>query len=182
MNQNYIEKYYLKFQSLLFLQKDIIKKILTTAIAIKKISRGNKVIIFGNGGSSAIASHFTVDLIKNTKINCLNFSDAALITCFSNDYGYENWIAKALDVYAKKGDLVILISSSGVSKNILKAASASRKKGTELITLTGFKKSNKLSKLGKVNFWVNSKNYNHIENIHQLYLLSVCDMIAGKKF
>jgi D-sedoheptulose 7-phosphate isomerase len=105
-----------------------------------------------------------------------------LITCFSNDYGYENWIAKALDVYAKKGDLVILISSSGVSKNILKAASASRKKGTELITLTGFKKSNKLSKLGKVNFWVNSKNYNHIENIHQLYLLSVCDMIAGKKF
>ena len=140
------------------------------------------MIIFGNGGSSSIASHFTVDLIKNTKIQCLNFSDAALITCFANDYGYENWIAKALDIYGKKGDVVILISSSGMSKNILKAASTSKKKGIELITLTGFEKSNKLNKLGKINFWVNSKNYNHIENIHQLYLLTICDMIADKRF
>ena len=87
-----------------------VKKILRKT----KLSK-NKVIIFGNGGS-AIANHFSVDLTKTSKIRCVNFNESSLLTCFSNDYGYENWVMKTLEFHAKSGDTVILISSSGESK------------------------------------------------------------------
>ena len=71
------------------------------------LSHKNKVIIFGNGGSAATSSHFSVDLTKNAKINCINFNDADLITCFSNDYGFDNYVKQAINCYCKRGDLVI---------------------------------------------------------------------------
>ena len=75
-------------------------------------------MIFGNGGSAAIASHFSVDLTKNSKIRCVNFNESSLLTCFSNDYGYENWIKKVLEFYANPKDLIILISASKQSLEI----------------------------------------------------------------
>ena len=83
---------------------------------------GKKVILVGNGGSAAMASHVAVDFTKAAGIRAVNFNEADLITCFSNDYGYENWVARALESYADSGDLVILISSSGKSSNMLNAA------------------------------------------------------------
>uniref|UniRef100_UPI00094CEFF4 SIS domain-containing protein n=1 Tax=Pelagibacter ubique TaxID=198252 RepID=UPI00094CEFF4 len=147
---------------------------------LKKIKKGNKVIIIGNGGSSALASHVSVDLTKNAKVRAINFNESDLLTCFSNDYGYEKVFEKALDFYADKGDIVIIISSSGKSKNLINAAKFAKKKKLFLITLTGFSKNNPLSKLGNINLWVNSKAYNIIETIHQIYLLSVVDDIIGK--
>ena len=77
-----------------------INKLVKISDAIKAThSAGNKVLIFGNGGSSAIASHFSVDLTKNAGLRCVNFNEADLITCFSNDYGYERWVEKAIDFY-----------------------------------------------------------------------------------
>ena len=70
----------------------------------------------------AIASHFSVDLTKNAKVRCINFNEADLLTCFSNDYGYEKWIENAIKYYCDKGDMLILVSSSGESKNIVNAA------------------------------------------------------------
>ena len=97
----------------------------------------------------------------------MNFNEASLITCFSNDYGYEKWIEKSIEFYANNGDVVILISSSGKSKNMLNACKASiRKKISKIITLTGDKKNNPLSRLGDINLWVDSNIYNHIENTH----------------
>ena len=114
----------------------LIKKILLSTIKSKK-----KVLIFGNGGSAAISSHVSVDLTKNTKIKAINFNEADLITCFSNDYGYQNWVSKAIDFYADKNDVLILISSSGKSKNMLNACKAAkRKKIKNIITFTGNKK------------------------------------------
>ena len=72
-----------------------------------------KVILVGNGGSAAMASHVAVDFTKASGIRAVNFNEADLITCFANDYGYEHWVEKALEAYADQGDLVILISSSG---------------------------------------------------------------------
>ena len=103
-----------------------------------------------------------------------------MITCFSNDYGYENWVSKALDFYGDEGDLVILISSSGNSKNIINAAIKAAEKGIGIITFTGFSKDNSLKSLGNVNFWVDSKAYNVVENTHQIWLLTICDLIIGK--
>ena len=163
------------------------EKLINEIIDIKNIiirakKKNSRVLIFGNGGSAAIASHVSVDFTKNVKVKAINFNEADLITCFSNDYGYENWISKAIEFYANKGDVVILISSSGKSKNMLNACKASKKKKiSSVITLTGNKKNNPLSKLGDINLWVDSKIYNHIENTHQIWLLSICDLISLNK-
>ena len=85
---------------------------------------GSKVILAGNGGSASIASHCSVDLTKNAGIKAINYNEADLITCFANDYGYERWVEKAIDFYADSKDVLILISSSGKSKNMLNACKA----------------------------------------------------------
>ena len=79
-------------------------------------------MIFGNGGSAAIASHFSVDLTKNAGIRCTNYNESDLLTCFSNDFGYEEWVKKSIDFYADRGDSIILISSGGNSQNMVNAA------------------------------------------------------------
>ena len=143
--------------------------------------RGKKTIIVGNGGSAAIASHFSVDLTKNAGIRCVNFNESDLITCFANDYGYEDWVMKAVEFYGDDGDVFIGISSSGSSKNILNGCLAARKKKfSKIITLSGMNSENPLRKLGDINLWANSKAYNHIENIHQFWLLAIVDVIIGK--
>ena len=83
---------------------------------------------------------------------------------------------------ASSVDILILISSSGKSKNIINACKAKKKKKiSKIITLTGNNRNNPLSKLGDINLWVDSKIYNHIENTHQTWLLSVCDLIKLNK-
>ncbi len=177
----FIKSYYRRLRSLLDenehlnnLQK--VKKILKQVKSSRK-----KILIFGNGGSASIASHFSVDITKNAKIRCTNYNESDLITCFSNDYGYEKWVQKSIEFFSDPGDVVILISSSGKSLNMINAAKEARKKKLKkIITFTGHKKNNSLSKLGDINFWVNSKSYNHIENMHQIILLSIVDLIIGK--
>ena len=99
-----------------------------TKLILLTNKKNKKVIIFGNGGSAAIASHVSVDLTKNARIRCINFNEADLLTCFSNDYGYEKVFSKSLEFYADKGDLVIIVSASGRSKNLLEAAKICKKK------------------------------------------------------
>ena len=150
---------------------------------LKKVKKTKKkVIIFGNGGSAATSSHFSVDLTKNAKINCINFNDADLITCFSNDYGFENYVKQAINCYFEKGDLVIFISVSGESKNIINAAKYCLNNKINLITLTGKLKENTLKKLNKkgVNFHVSSFSYNTVEIIHSYILLTLVDIMVGK--
>ena len=123
-------------------------------------------------------SHVNVDLSKNTDIRPRVFHDPAMMTCFSNDYGYENAYKEALDRYIQSGDIVIAISSSGTSKNIIHACTHAKTMPlTALITLTGFNKHNPVSQLGDVNLWVDSHQYNHVENTHQFWLLLIVDML-----
>ena len=140
----------------------------------------NKIYIVGNGGSSSIASHVSVDFTKVAKINCSTFNNANLITCFANDYGYENWVIEAIKSYSSEQDLFILISSSGTSKNIVNAAQYCKKNNIDLITLSGFNPNNPLSQSGKINFHVASENYNFIEMTHHIILLSLVDIFVQK--
>tara|TARA_Y100000310_G_scaffold306228_1_gene347147 strand:+ start:564 stop:1124 length:561 start_codon:yes stop_codon:yes gene_type:complete len=140
---------------------------------------GGKIILAGNGGSAAIASHCSVDLTKNASIKAINFNEADLITCFANDYGYEQWISKALDFYSNDDDIVVLISSSGQSSNILTAAKKAKQKNLNLVTFSGFDSTNPLRKEGKINFWVDSRAYNIVEMTHQIWLLTIIDMLIG---
>ena len=140
----------------------------------------NKIYIVGNGGSSSIASHVSVDFTKVAKINCSTFNNANLITCFANDYKYENWVVEAIKAYSLEQDLFILISSSGTSKNIVNAAQYCKQKRINLITLSGFKKNNPLSQSGNINFHVESEEYNFIEMTHHIILLSIVDIFTKK--
>ena len=128
-----------------------------------------------------MASHTSVDFTKACKIRAVNFNEADLITCFSNDYGYENWVVKALKAYSKKADAVVIISSSGQSKNLLIAAKYCSKKKIKLVTFTGFKKNNPIRKLGNLNFWVNSSQYNMVEMTHHIWILMAVDYLTISK-
>lgn len=141
---------------------------------------GKKIIFIGNGGSAAMASHCAVDFTKNARIRCVNFNEADLITCFANDFGYERVFQKALEFYADDGDVVVLISSGGRSSNILNAADYCTTRGLFLITFTGFASDNPLAGKGRINVCLNSRAYNVIENTHQIWLLTVCDLLIGK--
>lgn len=179
MNDEWLKNYFNLYKSILF-NESVFKKIIQLKNELEfteKISK--KTMIMGNGGSAAMASHVSVDFSKNAKIRMVNFNEADLITCLSNDYGYENWMAKALEIYADEGDMVILISSSGRSPNVINAADRSKEKGHRLVTFTGFDEDNDLKSKGDINFWVDSKAYNIVEMVHHIWLLAVCDAVIG---
>ena len=142
---------------------------------------GKKIILVGNGGSAAMASHVAVDFTKAAGIRAINFNEADLLTCFANDYGYENWVAKALEFYAEPSDLVILISSSGKSPNILNGANQAKNLGLSVITLSGFSSDNPLRKLGDLNLWVDSFEYNIVEMTHHVWLVAIIDYLIETK-
>lgn len=140
---------------------------------------GGKLIFIGNGGSAAISSHLAVDFTKACKIRSINFNEADLVTCFSNDYGYQNWCKEALAAYADSTDIVVLISSSGNSENILNAARYCVDNNLKLITFSGFSAKNPLRSYGDLNFYVSSDLYNFVEMVHHTWLVAIVDLLAG---
>ena len=184
MSDNQFIKSYLEdFSKLVRPNSEITEKLIQAYNLLIEIQKtGKKVLIFGNGGSAAISSHFSVDMTKNARLRCINFNEADLITCLSNDYGFEHWAEQAINFYGDEGDLLIVISSSGASKNMINAVNAAKKgKFSSVITLSGFSKDNPLNQLGDVNLWVDSKAYNFVENIHQIWLLAIVDLVIGKR-
>ena len=176
------KKYFQNYQKIIKLSDNCFEQIDDICKILKKVKNFKKnIFIFGNGGSASIASHVSVDFIKIAKLKCINFNEANLITCFSNDYGYENWMKKSLEVHGKRDDLIIIVSSSGESQNVINLAKQAKKmKFNKIITLTGFSETNRLKGLGDINIWINSKQYNFVENTHQLILLSIADLLSKK--
>ena len=162
---------------------DLIKEqvINTSNVIINAIRNNNKVIFFGNGGSAADSQHMAGEFVCRFMFDRKSLpgialtTDSSVLTAISNDYGYENWVARALEFYADIGDLVILISSSGKSPNMVNGAHQAKKMGLTLITLTGFSSDNSLRKLGDLNLWVCSNKYNIVEMTHQVWLLAIID-------
>lgn len=179
---SFLVKYMTDFKSLVSTDKKLIENLVKFSEILKNCQlQGKKAIIVGNGGSAAIASHFSVDLTKNAGVRCINFNESDLITCFANDYGFDNWIAKAVEFYGDPEDVFIGISSSGKSLDIINGCNAARSKNiNKIITFSGFDERNPLNQQGDLNFWVDSKAYNFVENIHQIWLLAVVDLIIGK--
>lgn len=178
--KQWLKEYFERYRQAV-LEVDVNDKLIQLKEHFLKVHQaGKKVIFIGNGGSAAMASHCAVDITKNAGIRCVNFNEADLITCFSNDFGYEKCFQKALEFYADPGDVVILVSSSGRSRNILSAGEYARSKGLFTVTFTGFSLDNPLASLGQLNFCVPSRAYNIIEMTHQIWILAVCDLIIGK--
>lgn len=142
---------------------------------------GRKIMLIGNGGSAAIASHLAVDLWKNAGIRATAFNDASLLTCVGNDYGFGQIFEKPIGMFADQRDILIAISSSGKSSNILNGANAAGKKKCAVITLSGFEKDNPLRSMGDLNFYVPADEYGPVESAHHFICHCIYDIILKKK-
>lgn len=128
--------------------------------------RDRKLMFIGNGASAAIASHMATDFWKNAGVPAVAFNDSSLLTAIGNDLGYRHVFEKPIQFFGRPDDILIAISSSGQSENILRAVSAARELGIYIITLSGFKKDNPLRKMGHLNFYVPSLSYGLVEVAH----------------
>jgi D-sedoheptulose 7-phosphate isomerase len=140
---------------------------------------GDKLIFVGNGGSAAIASHMATDYSKNGGVRAMALNDSSMLTCLGNDLGYDRVFAKQVELYARKGDLVIAISSSGRSPNILNAVEAAIAAGCAVATLSGFTPDNPLRRKGEWNFFVASDRYGFVEIGHLTICHAVLDFLCG---
>lgn len=142
-----------------------------------------KIIFIGNGGSAAIASHQSVDYWKNGGMRAIAFNDTSLLTCIGNDYGYPYVFEKPIEMFADSGDVLIAISSSGKSENILRGTQMAKLKGCPTITMSGFKPDNPLRSLGEMNFYVPAPTgaYGFVEIAHLTLCHCMVDMIIDRK-
>ncbi|WP_276675838.1 SIS domain-containing protein [Selenomonas artemidis] len=136
-----------------------------------------QLFFVGNGGSAGIAVHMTADFLKNGRMRTIDLYAPATLTCLGNDYGYEYVFSKQLELLADPGDVLVAISSSGNSPNILRAAETMRVAGGKIITFTGFKEDNLLRAMGERNLYVPSMAYGIVESIHNQILQQVVDEI-----
>ncbi|MFH0902079.1 MAG: SIS domain-containing protein [Pseudomonadota bacterium] len=153
------------------------------AVRLLKATRTgrNTIFLVGNGGSSAVAEHIAIDLTKNAGLKALAVSGTPMLTTFSNDYGYENVFAKAIEIFAREGDILVAISSSGTSRNITNACRVAKEKGLKVITLSGFKANNPLRSMGHLNFWIDSEAFGFLETLHGLILHYINDSVIGSE-
>lgn len=140
----------------------------------------NQLFFIGNGGSSAIASHMTADFMKNGGMNTYSLYDNAVTTCMGNDYGYEYIFSRPLEFLVRENDLLVVISSSGNSRNIINAIEVAKAKKAEVITFTGFDPDNWAKQFGDINVYVPSSKYGMVESIHNLILQQIVDMIMER--
>ncbi len=150
-------------------------------LMMAQAAAGQKVIFIGNGGSAAISSHMAIDFWKNGGMKAVSFNDGPQLTCISNDYGYKHVFEKPIEMFTDSGDVLVAISSSGKSENILLGVQAARLKGCKIITLSGFAENNPLSSAGEINFYVPSKSYGHVEVLHHSICHCMIDTIMKGK-
>jgi len=140
-----------------------------------------KVMAIGNGGSAAIASHMQNDLCKTVGLRAMVFSEVPLLTALTNDHGYQCVFERLVELWADAGDLIIAISSSGQSQNIIRAVQAATAQGCRVITLSGFSADNPLRCLGDVNFYIPSLDYGYVESAHAVLTHFLTDCAAEYK-
>lgn len=136
---------------------------------------GGKIIFAGNGGSAAIASHMATDYSKNGGLRAWAMNDGSMLTCLANDFGYEHVFAKQIEFHGRSGDLLVAISSSGQSANILAAVKAARAIGCTVLTLSGFAADNPLRRLGDMNLYLSSSLYGYVEIGHLVLCHAILD-------
>src|SRR5215471_11657775 len=139
-----------------------------------------KAMLIGNGGSASIASHIQNDLCKAVGIRSLVFNEQPLLTALGNDDGYGSIFETPIQLWANQSDLLIAISSSGQSENILRGVRAASERGCKIVTLSGFKPDNPLRALGDFNFYVPSQSYGHVETTHATVLHFITDYASHK--
>lgn len=149
-------------------------------VFVRKRREGNTLYFIGNGGSAGIAMHMTADFLKNGSVRTHSMHDASTLTCLANDYGYEHVFSKQLESLAREGDLLIAVSSSGSSANIVQAIETAHEMGCEALTLSGFDETNTIRGLGDYNLFVPCHEYGIVESLHNMVLQRLVDELHEK--
>lgn len=139
---------------------------LSTDIALRDAQQ----FMVGNGASAAMANHMCLDWTKNAKVRTRSFANAPLLTAMGNDLGFEHAMSEPLSWYAHEGDLLVTISSSGSSPNIINAIKTARKLKMQVVTLSGLNPDNPSRSLGDLNVYVSAKTYGMVECAHQVIM------------
>jgi len=139
-----------------------------------------KAMVIGNGGSAAIASHLHNDLSKAVGVRAMVFNEQPLLTALANDDGYQTVFHTPMTLWADRDDLLIAVSSSGESGNILKAAELAVERGCKVLTFSGFKPGNRLRALGDVNIYVPSLEYGYVEMAHSVIAHCMTDLTIAR--
>jgi D-sedoheptulose 7-phosphate isomerase len=177
---DFLDPYFEQYRALLVTDevKETIHAFARLAVGIRQA--GRKMMFAGNGASASIAEHGAVDFTKQGRVRGVTFHDPNLITCFANDFGYDHWMAKAVEHYADPGDAVVLISTSGQSPSVVNAAHAARRMGLAVVSFTGRDPGNALRAASDLGFWVPSNAYNVVENLHSIWLTATIDLVIGR--
>lgn len=142
----------------------------TAALLATTSEMRRKVIFIGNGGSAAIASHAAADFAVNGSVRATALAEASALTCIANDYGYAQVFSRQLELQGDEGDVLVAISSSGESENIVSAALQAAQNRMSVVTMTGFEPGSGLRALGPINFWIPSSDYGIVETAHTALL------------
>jgi len=166
-------------------QKD--KIIAAANLLIECFKRGNKVLLFGNGGSASDAQHICAELVGRFSIRrrglpaiALNV-DTSVLTAIANDFGFQNVFRRQVEALVEEGDVVVAISTSGLSKNILMAVKEARLKGAKTIALTG-KGGGKLKDIVDLAIIVPSQSTPRIQEAHITIGHILCELVERKLF
>ena len=154
---------------------------MVSKLILSQADSGHKLMFIGNGASAAISSHMSTDFWKTCGIRAVAFNDSSLLTCLGNDFGYECIFEKPIEMFADPGDILVAISSSGKSENILRGVNSAKSKECSVITLSGFKDNNPLYSAGDYNFYVPAQEYGPVEVIHHSICHCVLDTIMSHK-
>ncbi len=180
-DKEFLKEYWEEYRKLIMQGKND-SKIISFRDSIKDtIKLNGKLYFVGNGASASLCSHAATDFTKQAKIESHAFNDHNFITALANDYGYENWVSKALEFYVKPCDRVIFISVSGNSPNLVNGLKYAKKEKIPNASLTGSNSNNFLNVNSDYSIWVDSKSYNIVESIHTIYLTLIIDLFIGKK-
>lgn len=142
---------------------------------------GGKLMFVGNGGSAGVASHQAADYMRNGNLPATAFNDGAMLTCMSNDLGYEQVFARPISILGRPEDVLIAISSSGQSPNILAAARTAAELGARVLTLSAFRPDNPLRVLGDINFFVPTMSYGYAEILHLAISHCILDCLIAER-
>ena len=145
-----------------------------TAVVLDARDRGSRIFFLGNGGSAATASHFANDFAIGTRcpekpIKAISLTDnVAALTAIANDEGYDKLFSKQLEVLLEPGDVVVAISASGNSPNVVKALEYARSRGNDTVALTGFETGGEIAKIARLVIHVKTTNgeYGPVEDAH----------------
>jgi len=140
-----------------------------------------RLFFTGNGASSSISSHAALDFTKQGKLTAFSFTDPALVSAYSNDYGFENAQTEIFKSYREEGDILVLVSTSGNSLNVVNLARFGRLNGHQVVSLTGKDPNNLLRTESDYSLWVNSHAYNMVENVHMIWLGYLIDCLVGSE-